>query len=57
MKKPPDDPEFRRFIQAMRTIMSVTKTQLKRRETLEKNGKRSKRAASPSAASSSTSVN
>jgi len=57
MKKPPDDPEFRRFTQAMRTIMSVTKTQLKRRETLEKNGKRAKRPASPVPASSSTSVN
>jgi len=57
MKKPPDDPEFRRFTQAMRTIMSVSKREMYKRERAEKREKEAKRPASPSAASSSTSVN
>lgn len=57
MKTPPDNPEFRRFTEAMRVIMSVPKTTLKQRERAEKKRKQAKRAASPSPASSSTSVN
>jgi hypothetical protein len=57
MKKPPDDPEFNRFTEAMKVIMSVPKSILKQREKTEKKRKQAKRAASPSPASSSTSVN
>ena len=57
MKRPPDNPEFRRFTDAMRTIMSVSKTELKKREEAEKKEKQAKRPASPSVVSSSTSVN
>jgi hypothetical protein len=44
MKKPPNNPEFARFTDAMRTIMSVSKDELKRRMEAEKKGKRAKRA-------------
>jgi hypothetical protein len=54
MKPPPDNPEFRKFTQAMRVIMSVSKTTFKKREALEKKRKRAKRAASPGSVSSST---
>jgi hypothetical protein len=57
MKTPPDNPEFRRFTSAMRTIMSVSKTTLKKRETKEKKRKRAKRAASPGSVSSTPAVN
>jgi hypothetical protein len=32
MKRPPDNPEFARFTEAMRHIMGVTKLELKARE-------------------------
>jgi hypothetical protein len=57
MKKPPDNPEFRRFTQAMRTIMSVSKTEMQKRERAEKREKEAKRLASPVPASSSRPVN
>jgi hypothetical protein len=52
MKPPPDDPQFRKFTDAMRTIMSVSKTELKKREAEEKKEKQPS-AASPDSASSS----
>ena len=58
MKKPPDNPEFARFTDAMRQIMGVSKTELQRRieaEKTEKKGKRIKSSASPVPASPSTS--
>jgi hypothetical protein len=57
MKTPPDNPEFRRFTGAMRTIMSVSKTELRKREEAQKKRKRAKRAASPGSVSSSPAVN
>jgi hypothetical protein len=40
MKKPPDNPEFARFTQAMRHIMGVSKTAIKEREeATRENGK------------------
>jgi len=36
MKTPPDTPEFARFTDAMRTIMKVSKVELKRRMEAEK---------------------
>jgi hypothetical protein len=40
MKKPPDNPEFARFTQAMQHIMGVSKTTLKEREeAARENGK------------------
>jgi hypothetical protein len=36
MKKPPDNPEFARFTEAMRHIMGVSKATLKKREAAEK---------------------
>jgi len=36
MKRPPDNPEFARFTQAMRHIMGVTKVELKAREEADK---------------------
>jgi hypothetical protein len=57
MKTPPDNPQFRKFTEAMRVIMSVSKTTLKKRETLEKKRKRAKRAASHGSVSSSSAVN
>jgi hypothetical protein len=36
MRTPPDTPEFARFTEAMRTIMSVSKDELKKREKAEK---------------------
>jgi hypothetical protein len=32
MKKPPDNPEFARFTEAMRTIMKVPKTAIQKRK-------------------------
>ncbi len=32
MKTPPDNPEFARFTEAMRSIMKVSKVELQRRE-------------------------
>jgi hypothetical protein len=55
MKTPPDNPEFRRLAEAMKTIMSVSKNELRRRERSEqasKEKRRSKRAVSPSSVSS-----
>jgi len=57
MKTPPDNPEFRRFTSAMRTIMSVSKTTLKKRETEQKKRKRAKHAASPGSVASTPAVN
>jgi hypothetical protein len=57
MKPPPDNPEFRKFTGAMRTIMSVSKAELKKREEAQKKRKRSKTSASPVPASSSRAVN
>jgi len=40
MKKPPENPEFVRFTQAMRHIMGVSKTALREREeAIKENGK------------------
>jgi hypothetical protein len=56
MKKPPRNPEFDRFTDAMKTILKVSKTELNRRIEAEKKVKRSKPSASPAPASSSTSA-
>lgn len=41
MKKPPDNPEFARFTEAMRHIMTVPKTAIREREeATKKQGKR-----------------
>ena len=56
MKKPPDNPEFTRFTEAMRTIMGVSKDELKRREEEEKRERRPISSASPVSVSSSTPV-
>jgi hypothetical protein len=58
MKPPPDNPEFRRFTQAMRTIMGVSKAELQERLKADKAAKKGKRIkpASPSPVSSSTSA-
>jgi hypothetical protein len=40
MKKPPDNPEFRRFTNAMRDLLKVSKTELQRRMEDEKTAKR-----------------
>jgi hypothetical protein len=53
MKPPPDNPEFRRFTSAMRTIMGVSKAELKKREEAQKKRKRPKTSASPGSVSSS----
>jgi hypothetical protein len=57
MKPPPDNPEFRKFTSAMRTIMSVSKAELKKREEAQKKRKRSKVSASPGSVASSSAVN
>jgi hypothetical protein len=44
MKTPPNDPEFARFTDAMRTIVNVSKVEMNRRMEAEK-----KRKANPSA--------
>lgn len=54
MKKPPDNPEFAKFTEAMRGIMKVSKAELQRRMEDEKKGKRAT-TVSPVPASSSTS--
>jgi hypothetical protein len=56
MKTPPDNPEFARFTNAMRTILKVSKTEMNRRIAGAKKAKRSKSSASPGPASSSTSA-
>jgi len=55
MKTPPDNPEFARFTDAMRHIMSVSKTTLREREEEERKekGKRLKVSASPDSVASS----
>jgi hypothetical protein len=57
MKKPPDNPEFARFTEAMRHIMGVSKATLREREEeSKKKGKRAKKLpASPDSVSSSPS--
>jgi hypothetical protein len=57
MKPPPDNPEFRRFTRAMKTIMGVSKADLQKQLAEEKKGKRTKSSASPAPASSSTPAN
>jgi hypothetical protein len=57
MKRPPNNPEFAKFTEAMRTIMGVSKTELQERlkaEKATKKGKRPKTSASRVPASSST---
>lgn len=49
MKTPPNDPEFSRFTEAMRTILKVSKTELNRRLEAEKR----KPTASPSSGAQS----
>jgi hypothetical protein len=49
MKKPPDNPEFVRFTEAMRHIMGVSKTEIKEREAAEKINKKGKRIKTSSA--------
>jgi hypothetical protein len=46
MKKPPNNPEFARFTDAMRSILKVSKTELNRR--LEAEKRKPKASASPS---------
>lgn len=55
MKPPPDNPEFARFTDAMRTIVKVSKVEMNRRIEAEKKRK-TKPSASPVPASSSTSA-
>jgi hypothetical protein len=50
MKQPPDNPEFARFTDAMRTIVKVSKVEMQRRIEAAKKGKRLKTSASPVAA-------
>ena len=52
MKPPPDNPEFERFTEAMRHIMSVSREELQRRIEADsrKTGKRPKKTASASRA-------
>jgi hypothetical protein len=57
MKRPPDNPEFARFTEAMRTIVKVSKTELNRRIEATKKGKRLKTSASPDSAVSSSAAN
>jgi hypothetical protein len=42
MKPPPNDPEFRRFTEAMRQMMKVSKTEILRRMEQEKQGRERK---------------
>jgi len=56
MKTPPDNPEFARFTDAMRTILKVSKTEMNRRIAGAKKGKRSKSSASLVSAVSSISA-
>lgn len=51
MKRPPSDPEFVRFTEAMRQIMKVPKTEINRRIAANKKGK-AKPSASPASAAS-----
>jgi hypothetical protein len=54
MKKPPDNPEFARFTEAMRHIMTVPKTAIRDREeeATKKKGKQAKKSpASPDSVS------
>ncbi len=46
MKKPPDNPEFRRFTSAMRDLLKVSKTELQRRMEDEKTAKRTPKVSS-----------
>jgi hypothetical protein len=57
MKPPPDNPEFAKFTEALRKVMSVSKVELQRRIEEEKQEKKAKRSASPAARASSTSAN
>jgi len=57
MVKPPDNPEFARFTDAMRRIMRVSKSELTKRMEAEKKGKRSKVSASPGSAAASKTAN
>lgn len=50
MKTPPDNPEFARFTDALKTILKVPKAEMTRRIEAEKTGERSKRS-EPQAAS------
>ena len=43
MKKPPDNPEFARFTDALKTILKVPKSEMTRRIEAEKNGKQAAR--------------
>jgi hypothetical protein len=47
MKKPPDNPEFARFTQAMRHIMTVPKTAIREREEAEKKEQMGRKKPSP----------
>ena len=40
MKKPPDSPEFERFTEAMRQVLTVSKAELQRRMEEEREKKR-----------------
>lgn len=57
MKPPPDNPEFAKFTDALRTIMKVSKTELQRRMEEEKQQKKAKRSASADSPASTTSAN
>jgi hypothetical protein len=43
MKKPPDNPEFARFTEAMRHIMGVSKETLREREEQAREGRRAEK--------------
>jgi hypothetical protein len=56
MKPPPDNPEFAKFTDALRKVMSVSKVELQRRIEEEKQAKKAKRSASHVPPASSTSA-
>jgi hypothetical protein len=56
MKTPPDNPEFAKFTDALRKVMSVSKVELQRRMEEEKQEKKTNRSASRDSGASSTSA-
>ena len=54
MKTPPDNPEFAKFTEALRQVMSVSKVELQRRMEEEKQQKKAKGSASRDSRASST---
>jgi hypothetical protein len=56
MKPPPDNPEFAKFTEALRTVMSVSKVELQRRIEEEKQEKKARKSASLDSGASTTSA-